>query len=194
MPNSFVGKDGRESGGVRCKICGTLLRDEATYARHLRDLHKWTTGELKGADSLSTGNVKTVAPIAGSSPVVFISHSHVDRAVATRLQRVLEDEHAVTYLDQDQIQAADLLPQRIRDGIESCTALLLLWSASAAASSWVHNEWELAYDRRKKIIPYLLDGTHLPPPLDNLVYVDQTDAKVANANLLKAIFGGEFKP
>jgi hypothetical protein len=118
---------------------------------------------------------------------VFISHSHRDRAVATELQSVLTKRGAETYLDQDKIQVGDVLPERIRQGIEWCNLFLLLWSSNAASSKWVGMEWNTAYDRRK-IIPYCLDSTPLPPRLENLVYIDRKDAQVAHVGLLRVVF------
>jgi len=131
---------------------------------------------------------------ASVSAKVFISHSHRDRAIATELQNVLRKYGAETFLDQDKIQVADALPPRIREGIEWCNSFLLLWSSSAAASQWVGREWNTAYELRRKIIPCCLDSTSLPPGLDNLVYVDRKDAKLAHAGLLKAVFGKDFVP
>jgi hypothetical protein len=129
------------------------------------------------------------------SAKVFISHSHRDRAVATELQRVLTKYGAETYLDQDKIQVADVLPDRIRQGIEWCNTFLLLWSSSADASEWVGREWNTAYDLRRKFIPYCLDSTSLPTGLENLVYVDHNkDAQVTHAGLLRAVFGKDFTP
>ena len=125
---------------------------------------------------------------------VFISHSHRDRAVATELQSVLAKYGAETYLDQDRIQVADVLPDRIRQGIEWCNAFLLLWSSSADASEWVGREWNTAYQLHRKIIPYCLDSTSLPPGLENLVYVDHTkDTQVAHVGFLRAVFP-DFEP
>lgn len=125
---------------------------------------------------------------------VFISHSHRNRAVATDVQRVLTKYGAQTFLDQDKIQVADVLPDRIQQGIEWCDTFLLIWSSSAAASDWVGKEWKTAYARRRKIVPYCLDSTSLPPVLENLVFVDQKDAQVAHAGLLRAVFGKDFSP
>jgi hypothetical protein len=125
---------------------------------------------------------------------VFISHSHVDRAEATNLHRVLEKYQAVTYVDQDRIQAADILPERIRYGIEWCNAFLLLWSVNAARSDWVNREWNMAHGLRKKIIPYCLDSTALPPLLEDLVYLDRRDQQVSHAGLLRAVLGRSFAP
>ena len=45
-------------------------------------------------------------------PKIFLSHSHNDRQFATELQKILEDQGGETYLDQDKIQAGDILPGR----------------------------------------------------------------------------------
>ena len=108
-------------------------------------------------------------------PKVFLSHSHRDRHSATELQFVLETQGAETYLDQDKIQAGDILPKRIREGISWCDTFLLIWSSRAAVSDWVGKEWNTAYDLRKKIIPYSLDSTLLPAALQNLVRVEAGD-------------------
>ena len=126
----------------------------------------------------------------GSSTVkVFISHSHHDRHLAYELQSVLEGYGAETFFDQDDIQIADELPSKIREGLSWCDILLLLWSANAASSDWVMKEWNMAYDLRKKIVPYVLDGTPLPNPLDNLVYLEVGDREHADAKLLRTIIG-----
>ena len=125
---------------------------------------------------------------------VFISHSHMDRAAATNLQRVLEKYRAQVYLDQDRIEVGDVLPDRIRQGIEWCNTFLLIWSMNSARSNWVNKEWKMAYTLQRKIIPYCLDHASRPYPLDNFVYVDREDEKVSNALLLKAVFGRDFTP
>ncbi len=127
-------------------------------------------------------------------PRIFLSHSHLDRHEATKLQAVLEANGAETYLDQDKIQAGDILPKRIHEGISWCEIFLLIWSSKAASSSWVDREWDMAYESRKKIVPYLLDSTSLPSALENLVYVEIHDQELGNARLLRAVFGKDFRP
>ena len=129
-----------------------------------------------------------------TTPKVFICHSHRDRHTAVELQKVLEEWHAQTFLDQDRIDVVDNLPARVQEGVSWCDSLLLLWSASAASSPWVQLEWDMAYDQRKKIIPYVLDGTPLPAALENLVYVAADDQEHGNALLREAVFGRNFPP
>jgi hypothetical protein len=125
--------------------------------------------------------------------VVFLSHSHTDRDLATRIQAVLERRGAQTFLDQDQIQAGDALPKRIHQGIANCDVLLLLWSMRSSRSRWVRRELETALDLGKKVVPYALDATPLPHEIADLVFVEEGDATRAHAGLLRAIFGSSLE-
>lgn len=129
-----------------------------------------------------------------SAPKVFISHSHQDRHSAVVLQKILEEEQAQAFLDQDTIDTLDNLPERVREHIGECDFLLLLWSANAAASAWVQREWQTAQKLGKTIIPYALDATSLPFLLDELVYIDKNDQQHGNAKLIKLILGGPSDP
>jgi hypothetical protein len=58
----------------------------------------------------------------------------------------------------------------------------------------VEKEWELAYNQRKKIVPYMLDDTPLPLVLENLMWVSVDDPEHGNPELLRAVFGREYSP
>jgi hypothetical protein len=107
---------------------------------------------------------------------------------------VLTTHGAETFLDQEHLEAGDLLPDHLREGIAQCNRFLLLWSWAASQSTWVHKEWDFAWEQRKRILPYVLDDTPLPDALANLVHVDAQDRNVSPANLLTAIFGKAYKP
>ena len=125
---------------------------------------------------------------------VFLSHSHRNREFATELQALLQHYGAQVFLDQDEIQVGDDLPQRIRAGVTRCDIFLLIWSAASASSIWVGREWDLAYRLRRRLIPYLIDRTPLPPGLDNLVFMDVSDRTLGDAKLLTSVFGSTFQP
>lgn len=126
--------------------------------------------------------------------MVFISHSHLDRDFAIKIQRVLARYGACTYLDQDRIQAGDVLPEQLLQGIAACNVFLLLWSAAAAGSSWVAGEWNRAYVLKKKIVPYVLDGAPMPEVLENLLFITPQDRDVGDAQLLRTVYGRDFLP
>src|SRR5262245_56265947 len=125
---------------------------------------------------------------------IFLSHSHADRDMAVELDQLFRKHQAETFLDQERIDVGDELPTRLKEGISWCNRFLLLWSVNAGRSVWVKGEWNYAYDQRKKIIPYRLDGFPLPEGLDNLVYIDSDDRKLGHGKLLSAVFGREFRP
>jgi hypothetical protein len=128
------------------------------------------------------------------TPSVFISRTRADRAVAAEIDLVLRQNGAQTFLDQRELGPGDQLPANLQAGIENCSSFLLLWSKSAASSTWVNREWNLAYTKQKRIIPFIVDGFDLPSPLNNFIYIAGQDRKLAYSNLLTAIFGREFRP
>ena len=128
------------------------------------------------------------------TPSVFVSHCHEDRAVAAEIDLVLQQNGAQTFFDQRELGPGDALPDNIQAGIENCSSFLLLWSKPAASSTWVKKEWDLAYTRRKRIIPFIVDDSALPSPLSNFIHIGSDDRKLAYSNLLTAIFGKEFRP
>lgn len=100
----------------------------------------------------------------------FISHSDRDRQSATEPRAVLRRYGAQTFLDQDQIQAGQALPQRIMLA-QAClgeTSSCWFWSNSATSSSWVEREWNLAYQLKRRIVPYVIDKS--PPESVNLIW------------------------
>jgi hypothetical protein len=151
------------------------------------------SGPTLDAKTPSLATISMGLPKADIRARVFFSHSHVNRATATDLQKVIE-RYASTYLDQDRIQVGDVLPERIREGIEWCTAFLLIWSKDAARSRWVENEWRMARGLPRTIVPYVLDPEPLPPDLADLVYVNWQDSQLGYGALLKAVIGPDFFP
>jgi TIR domain len=105
------------------------------------------------------------------TPSVFISHSHADRAVAAEIDLVLRKNGAQTFLDQRELGPGDQLPANLQASIENCSSFLLLWSVSAGLSTWVKREWNLAYTKQKRIIPFTVDGFALPSPLNNFISI-----------------------
>ena len=128
------------------------------------------------------------------TPSVFISYTRADRAVAAEIDLVLRQNGAQTFLDQRELGPGDPLPDDLQAGIENCSSFLLLWSKSAASSTWVNREWNDAYTKQKRIIPFIVDGCTLPSPLSNFIHIGGDDRKLAYSNLLTAIFGKEFRP
>ena len=127
-----------------------------------------------------------------SNPIVFISHSHENRDQALKFNKLLTDNGAQTYFDQDNIYPGFQLVQTLSEGIDKCNIFLLLWSNSARNSSWVTKEWEAAFEKKKRIIPYLLEDNSyapLPDALQNFVNINTSDQAHGHSELLRAVFG-----
>lgn len=127
-----------------------------------------------------------------SRPIVFISHSHEDKDQALKLNKLLSDNGAQTFLDQDNLYPGTLLTSALNEGVEKCNIFLLLWSNSARNSYWVTNEWKSAFESKKRIIPYLLEDESdapLPEALYNFININISDQKHGHSELLRAIFG-----
>lgn len=65
----------------------------------------------------------------------------------------------------------------IDTSMANCTHLMLFWSAGAAASKYVRQEWQTRFwsyvdSNEKVLIPVRLDGTPLPPLLNTLAAID----------------------
>jgi hypothetical protein len=98
-------------------------------------------------------------------PKVFISYSQEDNETARKLASDLKSAGTEIWIDHARIDGGDNLPERIGEACEWCDMLLLLWSANAAGSYWVKQEWSTGVSLEKRVIPCLLDDTQLPPIL-----------------------------
>jgi len=125
---------------------------------------------------------------------VFISHSHRDRDTALYLDRVLKKRGATTFLDHEQLEPGASLPDSIEAGIRGSDVFLLLWSMNSSRSAWCTREWNVAYDARKKIVPYLLDQTERPEGLEALLGIEARDKDSGHAALFRAVFGKNYAP
>lgn len=127
-------------------------------------------------------------------PKIFLSHSHRDRDTAAYLQKILKDNGIRTFLDQHQIVPGQELEDRLTLGLIWCDKLLLLWSAYANGSKFVH--WECKHADRlvKDMVPYVLDSTPLPRRLGRLVFIDSSDQTHGHVQLLRMVLGRGWKP
>lgn len=124
-----------------------------------------------------------------SNARVFISHSHADRDIAMVLDQVLRKHKIETFVNRDCLEAGEILPDRLAEGITWCNRFLLLWSINAARSTCVSEQWDRAYGQQKQILPYRLDTCPLPDVLDGPIYIDAEDQWAGHGKLLSAVFG-----
>ena len=109
---------------------------------------------------------------------VFISHAHADLPFARRLTRALQSHGIRVWLDEDEVHWGDSLIETIERGLLESGAVLVVVSRSSIESKWSQYEWQavVAHDpadeRRKLIIPVVLDDSQIPMPLADIKYAD----------------------
>ncbi|UOY00193.1 DNA/RNA non-specific endonuclease [Blastococcus sp. PRF04-17] len=109
-----------------------------------------------------------VDPATDPHAQVFISYAREDEAVAQRLRELLHGEGWDVWWDRD-LYVGTTWEQHLLQVLEGCRAVVLVWSAAAAASDWVGREMAAAAGA-EKLLPCVLDATPVPPPYDALQF------------------------
>jgi TIR domain/Pentapeptide repeats (8 copies) len=107
------------------------------------------------------------APLEYAS--VFISYASEDFAFVQKLRDALQQEGVWCWFAPDALRGGDFFKERIDQAIKQCDKLLVIFSKSARASTWVRYEVELARQKEKKqnptvIIPISIDTTFMDDP------------------------------
>ena len=118
--------------------------------------------------------------------MLFLSHNHQDKQLATSLGAQLKLSGADVWFDDWEIQAGDSIPGKVNDALDRFETLVLLWSGNAAGSNWVRAEFETAISRGMsnltlRVIPVILDDTPLPALLQRIRWVDLREREMARA-------------
>ncbi|MDD2961575.1 MAG: toll/interleukin-1 receptor domain-containing protein [Muribaculaceae bacterium] len=92
---------------------------------------------------------------------VFISYSHEDEAVASKLCEELRNSGAVPWLAKEQLKGGSRFGDIIPDIIIGVKAVVVLLSKDAGNSNYVKNEVGIAFDNNIDIIPISLDSSEL---------------------------------
>ena len=114
---------------------------------------------------------------------IFISYAYENRSLARRLHANLQRDGFRVFVDYAKVEIGNSLPREINAGLRWCDTLLLLWSQHAAESYYVMAEWEAAFNLQRRIIPFVLDHTELPPLLSRSLYLIFSDYKTAYRKL-----------
>ncbi|WP_084251834.1 toll/interleukin-1 receptor domain-containing protein [Bradyrhizobium sp. AT1] len=108
---------------------------------------------------------------------VFISHSSNDKPFVKRLASALASEGFPVWLDSWKLELGDSLTDRIYDGIDSSSMVLLVVSRHAIDSGWVNRELNAALSReeqvgRKFLVPIKIDDCQAPLKVADRLYAD----------------------
>ena len=108
---------------------------------------------------------------------VFISYSSSDADTARNIAEELVRFRHKIWLDECEIEVGDSIVQRISEGLEDCTHIILLLSENSVSSKWVEREWSSAYmdeieSGKVKILPARLDDCVIPAIIRDRKYAD----------------------
>jgi hypothetical protein len=97
---------------------------------------------------------------------LFMSYSREDRARVRPLVEALRESGYRVFFDLESIKVGDHWKRRLESSIRQSRVLVLCWSAQAKRSEYVQFESAKADALGKKVLPWLLDETPLPPMLE----------------------------
>jgi TIR domain len=124
---------------------------------------------------------------------IFISHRKNDDVEAERLAKELRLANHQVWLDEWNIGLGDSIVERMNEGLEGATYVVVCYSSSGVTSPWMGREWMSALARQLngykiKLLPVLLTGGSPPAILADLRYADLvSDWNKGISELLRAI-------
>lgn len=104
---------------------------------------------------------------------VFISYSHSDKEYATKLADSMAKRGLPVWID-NRIDYGERWVEVIQEQLDNCSVFVVIMTSQAFKSAWVQNEVLRALDKKKKIIPLLLEGG-VWISLQAIQYVDVTN-------------------
>ena len=110
---------------------------------------------------------------------VFLSYSRDDENDADFVEMTLRRRGLHVFRDESELEPGHMVPDKIKEGIESSDIFLALWSVNYCSSPWCFDEIQLALNLKdeEKIDLWLLrlDETRIVPPrARNALYFDTT--------------------
>ncbi len=124
---------------------------------------------------------------------VFISYSHKDSSIVTKIAAHLVKHKANIWIDTWELNVGDSLIARIQEAIQESSALLVMLSKASVQSEWCKKETGAALMRElseKKVIvlPVLIEDCEVPLFLKDKMYADfRTDFDSGLAAVLDGI-------
>jgi TIR domain len=117
---------------------------------------------------------------------IFVSYTTEDMDCAEHIRLGLEAKGYTSWREPSSLSIESILyPRTIENVILGSSALVLVWSDSAARSDWVERHLLFAQQVQKPILPVLLDGTALPNTVVGVMPINSSTSCVdAVAQLL----------
>ena len=108
---------------------------------------------------------------------IFISYSHVDRAIVNKIAAHLVKENAHVWVDFWELNVGDSIVGRVQEAIQESDALLIVLSKASVASEWCKKELNAGLvreleEKRVLVLPVLLEDCQIPMFLREKLYAD----------------------
>jgi hypothetical protein len=128
----------------------------------------------------------------------FLSHAHLDNAVADQLNHWLFEVAGVpVWYDATHLPPGSMIAAALPQVIDECRGMMIAVSKASLQSGWVEEEYSAAIGHRTRfkdfrIVPVRIDESEIPGFLGNRKWIDlasgQIDLRAAN-ELLAGIYG-----
>jgi hypothetical protein len=127
----------------------------------------------------------------------FLSHSSIDKPLATKIYRSLRDQPVSIWFDRLEMRPGDSLLAQIAEGINKSDYLLVLVTENSKRSSWVEKEVTIALTqeiqgRGPKVIPLLMKGCEIPTILADKYYISIDKQGRGIEQITTAIFRNSY--
>lgn len=110
-------------------------------------------------------------------PKIFISYSHDESSFAAELHEKLQEAGFDVFSDAKNIKPDDELLGKVKTGLETSDAMLLVVSDSVQNSVGVQNEFSMAQEKGLPVVPVLAENVRTPLWLRHLQAVDFSEGK-----------------
>ncbi len=103
---------------------------------------------------------------------VFISYSRIDANFAWDVALTLRELNINVWMDQLDIAPGEHWDRAIHAALKNCTHLLVIHSQASFTSNNVWDEWSYFLNRRKPVVPLIIETVELPFRLERVQYID----------------------
>jgi hypothetical protein len=102
----------------------------------------------------------------------FLSYSREDANFAWDIALTLRELHIDVWMDQLDIAPGEHWDRAIHAALRDCTHMLVVHSSASFTSNNVWDEWSYFLNRRKPVIPLIIEPVELPFRLERVQYID----------------------
>lgn len=104
--------------------------------------------------------------------MIFLSYSRKDTRIVRQMEGIIRALGLIPWRDENSIKPGAIWDVEIAKNINSCERMLVFWCRHSEASAEVENEYSQAIEKRKPVVPILMDKKQLCPKLQPYQAID----------------------